>query len=148
MPTLIYKFKNKERLDEAVNYLLCRVAGMKLRTVPSASEFKLAVECNHADVADEVRANIKRLNETHKLNETTAKIIKMLSETIAGSGRTIRLMDGDVIRLTPAHASAIVCVHDQLSEENQVALRTMVIENRKTHEAAIRFCLEQTKETE
>lgn len=148
MPTIIYKFKNKERLDEAVNYLLCRVAGMKLRTVPSASEFKLAVECNHADVVDEVRTNIKRLNETYQLQETTAKVIKVLSETASGAGRTIRLMDGDVIRLSPEHAKAVIAVHDQLSEENQVALRTMVIETRKTHEAAIQFCLEQTKETD
>jgi hypothetical protein len=35
-----------------------------------------------------------------------------------------------------------------LSEENQVALRTMVIESRKTHEAAIQFCLGKLKETE
>jgi hypothetical protein len=57
-------------------------------------------------------------------------------------------MDGDVIRLSPTHAQAVIATHDALSEENQVALRTMVIESRKTHEAAIQFCLDQLKETE
>jgi hypothetical protein len=80
--------------------------------------------------------------------ETTAKVIKTLAETAVGTGKTIRLMDGDVIRLSPTHAQAVIATHDVLSEENQVALRTMVIENRKTHEAAIQFCLDQLKETE
>jgi hypothetical protein len=148
MPTIIYKFKSKERLDEAVNYLCSHIGGIHLRTVPSASEFKLAVECNHADVVDEVRTNIKRLNENYQLTETTAKVIKTLAETATGTGKTIRLMDGDVIRLSPTHAQAVIVTHDALSEENQVALRTMVIESRKTHEAAIQFCLDQIKETE
>jgi 16S rRNA G966 N2-methylase RsmD len=147
MPTIIYKFKSKERLDEAVNYLCCHIGGIHLRTVPSTSEFKLSVEC-HADTIDVVRNNIKRLNENYQLMETTAKVIKTLAETAVGTGKTIRLMDGDVIRLSPTHAQAVIATHDALSEENQVALRTMVIESRKTHEAAIQFCLDQLKETE
>lgn len=147
MPTIIYKFKSKERLDEAVNYLCSHIGGIHLRTVPSTSEFKLAVEC-HADTVDAVRNNIKRLNENYQLVETTAKVIKTLAETATGTGKTIRLMDGDVIRLSPTHAQAVIVTHDALSEQNQVALRTMIIESRKTHEAAIRFCLDQIKETE
>lgn len=147
MPTLIYKFKNKERLDEAVAYVACHTGGIKMMNVPSPTEHKLSIEC-HIDQVDEVRSLVNRLNESFKLNETTAKVIKVLSETASGEGRTIRLMDGDVIRLTPERAKAVIAVHDQLSEENQVALRTMVIETRETHEAAIQFCLEQTKETD
>ncbi len=147
MPTLIYKFKSKERLDEALGYLLPRGCFRKINSVPSADEFKIAVEC-YPDEVEEFRTNIKRLNEKYQLAETTAKIIKMLAETALGSGRTIRLMDGDVIRLTPEHAKAVIETHDGLSEENQAALRTMVIESRQTHEAAIQFCLGQTKETE
>jgi hypothetical protein len=147
MPTIIYKFKSKERLDEALGYLLPRGCFTKINSVPSANEFKIAVEC-YPDQVEEFRSNIKRLNENYQLMETTAKFIKTLAETAVGTGKTIRLMDGDVIRLSPTHAQAVIATHDVLSEENQVALRTMIIENRKTHEAAIRFCLEQLKETE
>jgi len=147
MPRIIYKFKNKERLNEAVGYLASTQTDIKMHDVPSTTEFKLEIECR-AEQVEEIRSNIKSLNESYKLTETTSKIIKMLSETARGTGRTIRLMDGDVIRLTPDHANAVIVTHDGLSEENQVALRTMVIESRKTHEAAIQFCLGQTKETE
>jgi rRNA maturation endonuclease Nob1 len=147
MPRIIYKFKNKERLNEAVGYLAAKQADIKMHDVPSVNEFKLEIECR-AEQVEEIRSNIKSLNESYKLTETTSKIIKMLSETAKGTGRTIRLMDGDVIRLTPEHANVVILTHDELSEENQVALRTMVIESRKTHEAAIQFCLDQIKETE
>ena len=147
MPTIIYKFKSKERLDEALGYLLPRGCFTKINSVPSANEFKIAVEC-YPDQVEEFRSNIKRLNENYQLMETTAKFIKTLAETAVGTGKTIRLMDGDVIRLLPTHAQAVIATHDALSTENQVALRTMVIESRKTHEAAIQFCLGQLKETE
>lgn len=147
MTRIIYKFKNKERLNEAVGYLAAKQADIKMHDVPSVNEFKLEIECR-AEQVEEIRSNIKSLNESYKLTETTSKIIKMLSETAKGTGRTIRLMDGDVIRLTPEHANVVILTHDELSEENQVALRTMVIESRKTHEAAIQFCLGKLKETE
>lgn len=147
MTRIIYKFKNKERLNEAVGYLAVKQADIKMHDVPSVNEFKLEIECR-AEQIEEIRSNIKSLNESYKLTETTSKIIKMLSETAKGNGRTIRLMDGDVIRLTPEHANVVILTHDELSEENQVALRTMVIESRKTHEAAIQFCLGKSKETE
>jgi len=147
MPILIYKFKSKERLDEALGYLLPRGCFTKINSIPSADEFKIAVEC-YPDQVEEFRSNIKRLNEKYQLAETTAKVIKMLAETASGNGRTIRLMDGDVIRLSPKHAEAVIKTHDGLSENNQVALRSMIIESRKTHEAAIQFCLGQAKETE
>jgi len=147
MTRIIYKFKNKERLNEAVGYLAAKQADIKMHDIPSVNEFKLEIECR-AEQVEEIRSNIKNLNESYKLTETTSKIIKMLSETAKGTGRTIRLMDGDVIRLTPEHANVVILTHDELSEENQVALRTMVIESRKTHEAAIQFCLGKSKETE
>jgi len=147
MPRIIYKFKNKERLNEVVGYLASTQADIKMHDIPSTTEFKLEIKCC-AEQVEEIRSNIKSLNESYKLTEITSKIIKMLSETAKGTGRTIRLMDGDVIRLTPEHANVVILTHDELSEENQIALRTMVIESRKTHEAAIQFCLGKSKETE
>jgi len=146
MPTLIYKFSSKEQLDETIGYLLPRMAGIKILSVPS-TEHKISIECRTEQI-EEIRSLLKSLIEKKNLDIKTSKLVKILGETADGEGRMMRLMNGDLIRLTPSNARSIIRLHDQLSEENQYALRAMIIESKKTHEAAIQFCLENTKETD
>lgn len=146
MPTLIYKFSSKEQLDETIGYLLPRTTGVKILSVPS-TEHKISIECQ-AEQVDEIRSLLKTLNEKKNLEIKTNRLIKILGEAAAGEGKMIRLMNGDLVRLTPSHARSIIAIHDLLSEANQIAMRAMIIESKKTYEAAIQFCLNNTKETD
>lgn len=134
-------------MDEAIQYLLCRTAGIRIKNIPSATDAKLSVECHESDV-EEIRSLMKQLKESIWFSSLSAKTIKVLLEAAHGEGKMLRLINGDLVRLTPSNAKSLIRIHDQLSEENQVALRTMMIESKKTHEAAIQFCLDKTKETE
>jgi proline racemase len=147
MPTLIYKFSSKEQLDETLGHLLPRIGGIKILSVPSA-DHKISIECRDSEQVDEIRSLLKSFNEKKNLDIKTNRLVKILGETAVGEGRMMRLINGDLIRLIPSNARSIIQVHDQLSEENQYALRAMIIESKKTHEAAIQFCLENTKETD
>lgn len=147
MPTIIYSFKTRERMDEAIQYLSCRMAGIRMKSIPSTTDAKLSVECYESDV-EEIRSLMKQLKESIWFSSLSAKTIKVLLEAAQGEGKMLRLVNGDLVRLTPSNAKSLIKIHDQLSEENQVALRTMMVESKKTHEAAIQFCLDKTKETD
>lgn len=145
MKKVAFKFKSKQMLDEALGYILPRIGGC---TTKSRNESELVIEADEEKI-NEMRELIKEFNERRKFDALTIKVISTLTSTIKeDKNRTIRLMNGDLIRLSPSNAKALVSIHDELSEENQAALRMMIIENKQSHEAAIQFCLEKTKETE
>lgn len=146
MKKVAFKFKNRQTVDEALGYILPRLGGGSALTVRNESE--IVIE-SYQDRIDEMRELVKEFVERKKLDALTVKVISTLTSTIKeDKNRTIRLMNGDLVRLSPANAKSLVFIHDELSEENQAALRMMIIENKQSHEAAIQFCLEKTKETE
>ncbi len=147
MPTAIYKFNSKERLDEAVGYIASCGEFGRIREVSTSNEFKIAIDCD-SDKIDLLRSKIKELNESIWFANTTSKVVKLLSEAANGNGKMLRMTNGDLVRLTPANAKAIIEMHDFLSEENQAALRIMIIESKQSHEAAIQFCLQTSKEND
>lgn len=134
-------------MDEAIQYLSCRMADIRMKNIPSATDVKLSVECHKSNI-EEIRSLMTQLKESIWFSSLSAKTIKVLIEAAQGEGKMLRLFNGDLVRLTPSNAKSFITVHDQLSEKNQFALRTMMIESKKTHEAAIQFCLDKTKETE
>lgn len=145
MKKVAFKFKDKQMLDEALGYILPKVGGCAFTT---RNDSELVVEALQVKI-DEMRGLIKEFNERRKFDALTIKVISTLTSTIKeDKNRTIRMMNGDLVRLSPSNAKALVSIHDELSEENQAALRMMIIENKQSHEAAIQFCLEKTKETE
>lgn len=147
MKKVAFKFKDKQMLDEALGYILPKIGGCAFTTT-TRNDSELVVEALQ-DKIDEMRGLIKEFNETRKFDALTVKVISTLTSTIKeDKNRTIRMMNGDLVRLSPSNAKALVSIHDELSEENQAALRMMIIENKQSHEAAIQFCLEKTKETE
>jgi hypothetical protein len=148
MPKSVFNFNSKEVLDEAIAYLLPRMpGGLKTTTV---DDVKLCVEARDSGHMDEFREELNNFNELRRLDKLTAKVISTLTSIVKeNKNHTLRLMNGDLVRLSPDNARKIVSIHDQLDHrENQAALRMMVIESKKSHEAAIQFCLEKTKETE
>lgn len=148
MPTLIYKFKNKERLNETVGHLAACGFANDVKDVSSANEFRISVFCKNDDKINELRSIMIAINESLWFENTTTRVTKLLADAANGSGKMVRLINGDLVRLIPSNAKAIIFVHDRLSEDNQSALRTMVIESKETHEAAVQFCLDNLKETE
>jgi hypothetical protein len=58
-------------------------------------------------------------------------------------GKTLELMDGTIVRLTPTIAKKFVDVHDELNEVSQQSFRLMLIESKKTFEGVISFCKEK-----
>jgi hypothetical protein len=148
MAKSVFNFKSKEVLDEAMGYLLPRMpGGLKITTV---DDVKLCVEARDSDHMAEFREELNNFKELRRLDMLTAKVISTLTSIVKENiNHTIRLMNGDLIRLSPDNARKFISIHDQLDHrENQAALRMMVIESKKSHEAAIQFCLEKTKETE
>jgi len=144
----VFNFKSKEVLDEAMSYLLPRTpGGLKITTI---DDVKLCIEARDSDHMAEFREELNNFKELRRLDQLTAKVISTLTSIVKENiNHTIRLMNGDLVRLSPANASKIISIHDQLDhQDNQAALRMMVIESKKSHEAAIQFCLEKTKETE
>ena len=74
----------------------------------------------------------------------THKIIECVSSCISeNKGKTLELMDGSIVRLTPLIASKFIEMHDKLNESSQASFRLMLIESRKTFEGITAFCKER-----
>jgi hypothetical protein len=82
--------------------------------------------------------------KTKTSNELTRKIVECVKTCITeNKGRTLELMDGSIVRLSPQLASKFIAVHDELSETSQEAFRLMFVENKKTFEGVVSFCKEK-----
>jgi hypothetical protein len=148
MPTLIYKFKNKQWLNETVGHLAACGFANDVKDVSFTNEFRISVSCKDNNEIIKLQSIMNAIKESAWFENTTTRVIKLLAEAANGNGKMIRLINGDLVRLTPVNARALIFVHDRLSEDNQIALRTMLIESKETHEAAVQFCLDNLKETE
>lgn len=79
------------------------------------------------------------------LNETISrKIIECVNECVTtGKGKTLELMDGSIVRLTPMQAEKFIEIHDELSESNQASFRLMLVETKKSFDGVNAFCKER-----
>jgi hypothetical protein len=84
-------------------------------------------------------------NSTNKIEASiTHKIIDCVMGCISeNKGKTLELMDGSIVRLTPSLASKFVEIHDQLNESSQASFRLMLVESKKTFEGINAFCKER-----
>jgi hypothetical protein len=86
------------------------------------------------------------MNKSPKINQDdlTRKIIKSVSECVStNKGKTLELIDGSIVRLTPLQAKRFIEVHDELSESSQASFRMMLIETKKSFEGVAAFCKER-----
>jgi hypothetical protein len=85
------------------------------------------------------------MKQTEKISDKiTHKIIECVNGCISeNKGKTLELMDGTIVRLTPTIAKKFVDVHDELNEVSQQSFRLMLIESKKTFEGVISFCKEK-----
>jgi hypothetical protein len=73
-------------------------------------------------------------------NKVTHKIIECVKTCVLeNKGRTLELMDGSIVRLTPTMAKKFIALHDELSEASQESFRLMLIESKKTFEGVTTF---------
>ena len=76
--------------------------------------------------------------------EVTRKIIESVLGCVReNKGRTLELMDGSIVRLTPTQAKKFIQIHDELNESSQTSFRLMLIETKKTFEGVMNFCKER-----
>jgi len=77
-------------------------------------------------------------------NKVTHKIIECVKTCVSeNKGRSLELMDGSIVRLTPTMARKFISVHDELNETSQDSFRLMLIESKKTFEGVVAFCKEK-----
>jgi len=83
-------------------------------------------------------------NKAKISNELTRRIIECVKTCITeNKGRTLELMDGSIVRLSPQIASKFIAMHDELNENSQEAFRLMLVESKKTFEGVVSFCKEK-----
>lgn len=79
-------------------------------------------------------------------NKVTHKIIECVRTCVSeNKGRTLELMDGSIVRLTPTIAKKFISLHDELNEVSQESFRMMLVESKKTFEGVTAFCKERNK---
>ena len=77
-------------------------------------------------------------------NEVSRKIIDCVRECVStNKGKTLELMDGSIVRLTPMQAEKFILIHDELSESNQASFRLMLVETKQSFEGVNTFCKER-----
>jgi len=146
LPTVAYKSKSKQLLDEVVAAVASSCIYSSIKEAHSTEEFKILVECSNDNDLNTVRFCVTQIKEQIKNKQLTEKVVNVLQHASNGNGKMLRLMNGDLVRLSPVNAKAITQVHDQLSETNQTLLRTMMIESKHCHDAVVDFCNERIKE--
>ena len=78
------------------------------------------------------------------VNSLSTKVVESLTTCVEeNKGRTLQLMDGSVVRLTPIQARRFIEIHDNLEESNKTSFRLMLIESKKTFEGVMTFCKER-----
>jgi len=77
-------------------------------------------------------------------NEVSRKIIDCVRECVStNKGKTLELMDGSIVRLTPMQAEKFISIHDELSESSQASFRLMLVETKQSFEGVNTFCKER-----
>lgn len=77
-------------------------------------------------------------------NKVSRKIIDCVRECVStNKGKTLELMDGSIVRLTPMQAEKFISIHDELSESSQASFRLMLVETKKSFEGVNTFCKER-----
>jgi hypothetical protein len=77
-------------------------------------------------------------------NELSRKIVDCVRECVStNKGKTLELMDGSIVRLTPMQAGKFISIHDELSESNQASFRLMLVETKKSFDGVKAFCKER-----
>ena len=88
-----------------------------------------------------MKTNKKQLNAKLSL-----RIVECVKECVSiNKGKSIQLMDGSVVRLSPSLAKRFIDIHDELSEENQSSFRLILVESKKSFEGVNTFCKEKNK---
>lgn len=83
-------------------------------------------------------------NRSKISNTLSRKIVECVSVCVSeNKGKTLELMDGSLVRLTPEIAQKFITVHDELTEISQESFRLMLVESKKTFEGVITFCKER-----
>lgn len=83
-------------------------------------------------------------NKTHLNEVVSRKIIDCVNECVStGKGKTLELMDGSIVRLTPMQAKKFVEIHDELGESSQASFRLMLVETKKSFDGVNAFCKER-----
>jgi|688.fasta_scaffold730847_1 hypothetical protein len=81
---------------------------------------------------------------THLNELVSRRIIQCVTECVStGKGKTLELMDGSIVRLTPMQAKKFIEIHDKLSESSQASFRLMLVETKKTFDGVNAFCKEK-----
>lgn len=107
---------------------------------------KVAVNVTDPDEEKIVRSLISDVKEEAMVDIWSATLIESINLCITNEkARNLRLLDGGMVRLTPARARAFVQTHDQMSEENQVKMRRLVIESSDAFAEIMDFCKQRSK---
>ena len=77
-------------------------------------------------------------------NNLSHRIIECVKTCVnENKGKTLELMDGSIVRLTPSIAKNFINMHDELNETSQESFRLMLVESKKTFEGVVSFCKEK-----
>jgi hypothetical protein len=107
---------------------------------------KVAISVTDPDEEKIVRSLISDVKEEAMTDIWSATLIESINLCINNEkARNLRLIDGGMVRLTPARARAFVQTHDQMSEENQVKMRRLVIESSDAFAEIMDFCKQRSK---
>jgi len=86
---------------------------------------------------------MKQKNKISIRPEISRKIVECVSLCVSeNKSRTIELLDGSIVRISPAQASRFIALHDTLNETSQESFRIMLIETKKSFDGINTFCKE------
>jgi hypothetical protein len=142
MPKIAITFKDTGRAKAFMKHF----GTLGLTTAKaSAKGSSIMVTVSDSDEAKVVRSLVKDMNEQFKRQTLSSA----LSESIRGcisenKARNMRLIDGSIVRLTPARAQAFAQTHDNMSEQTQIKMRRLVVESAKAFTEIMDFCKQRS----
>lgn len=84
--------------------------------------------------------------KNNAIDSLSRKVIETVTCCVVeNKGRTLELMDGSIVRLTPKQAKSFIDVHDELNESSQASFRLMLVETKKSFEGINTFCKEKKR---
>jgi len=145
MPKLSITFKK----DETAKSFIRQFAGLSLSAKASlvkGDKPKVVIDTSDEDEEQMVRSLIANLKEETYRNESSKQLIESVASCMAeNKSRNLLLRDNTIARLTPTMAKSFVAIHDQLSEENQTAIRRLVIDSNTAFKQVMEFCKQRSK---
>ena len=107
---------------------------------------KVVIAVTDPDEEKIVRSLIADIKEQTAIDRWSATLTESISLCISNNkARNLRLLDGGMVRLTPARAKSFAQTHDQMNEENQLKLRRLVIESPDAFTEIMDFCKQRSK---